>query len=57
MKIIADTHTHTIACGHVYSTLSENVVQAKARGLKYICHTEPACKTSGGPDLAYTFRR
>ena len=33
MKIIADIHTHTIASGHAYSTLKENIEQASLVGL------------------------
>lgn len=40
MKIIADTHTHTIASGDAHSTLLENIYAAKAQGLKFLCVTE-----------------
>lgn len=40
MKIIADTHTHTIVSGDAHSTLLENIQAAGARGLKYLCVTE-----------------
>lgn len=33
MKILFDLHTHTIASGHAYSTLKENIEEAKAKGL------------------------
>ena len=36
MKIIADIHTHTIASGHAYSTLKENIDQASFVGLDYL---------------------
>ena len=32
MKIIADTHTHTVASGHAYSTITENARAARERG-------------------------
>ena len=35
MKIIADIHTHTSASGHAYSTLKENIEQAKLTGLEF----------------------
>ena len=38
-KVAVDTHTHTILSGHAFSTLSENVAAAKARGLYGICLT------------------
>lgn len=40
MKIIADTHTHTIACSHAYSTVGENALAARERGLTAIAMTE-----------------
>lgn len=40
MKIIADTHTHTIVSGDAHSTILENVMACKARGLQYLCLTE-----------------
>ena len=36
MKIIADIHTHTIASGHAYSTLKENIEQASLVGLDFL---------------------
>lgn len=42
MNIIADCHTHTILSGHAYSTLTENVEEAKSCGLKIIASTDHA---------------
>ena len=42
IKIVGDTHTHTVACDHAYSTLSENAAQAKKLGHRFICVTEHA---------------
>ena len=36
MKIVADIHTHTIASGHAYSTVKENIEQALCAGLEYL---------------------
>lgn len=33
MRFIMDLHTHTVASGHAYSTLKENLEQAGLRGL------------------------
>ncbi|SQI42754.1 Probable phosphatase YcdX [Leminorella richardii] len=33
MRFIMDLHTHTVASGHAYSTLKENLEQARLRGL------------------------
>lgn len=38
--ILADMHTHTIASGHAYSTVKENIDAAKAAGLKYLAITD-----------------
>lgn len=40
MKIIADTHTHTIVSSDAFSTLYENVQAAKKRGMAHLCVTE-----------------
>lgn len=50
MKFIADTHTHTLVCGHAYSTLEENIRAAKRAGLKFLCYTEHAPKLLGAPE-------
>lgn len=49
MNIIADTHTHTSACQHAYSTLIENVTYAKKIGLKAIANTEHGPTIPGAP--------
>ena len=36
MKAIMDLHTHTLAAGHAYSTLLENIDAALAMGLQYL---------------------
>ena len=36
MKDILDVHTHTIASGHAYSTVSEVISAAKAKGLELV---------------------
>jgi len=40
MKFIADTHCHTVASSHAYSTILENVAEAKKKDLKYIAITD-----------------
>lgn len=35
MKFLLDVHTHTTASGHAYSSLQENVLAAKEKGLLY----------------------
>lgn len=52
MHPVADTHTHTIASGHAYSTLADMARAAAEKGLKAIAITDhgPAM-----PDGAYVF--
>jgi putative hydrolase len=40
MRLLADLHTHTMASGHAYSTLTENVRAARAYGLELIAITD-----------------
>lgn len=42
MRILVDTHSHTIASGHAYSTLSEMARAAGSRGLQALAITEHA---------------
>jgi putative hydrolase len=48
MKLIFDGHTHTVASGHAYSTILENVKYAKKKGLKIIAITDHAHGMPGG---------
>ncbi|MDO5689320.1 MAG: phosphatase [Tissierellia bacterium] len=34
MKNLVDLHCHTLSCGHAYSTIGENIQEAKKKGLK-----------------------
>ena len=34
MKALMDLHTHTISSGHAYSTLKENIEEAREKGAK-----------------------
>ncbi len=49
MKLIADLHTHTMVSHHAYSTLRENCILAKEKGLSVIATTDHAY---GAPDSA-----
>ncbi len=49
MQIEVDTHTHTIASGHAYSTIIENAKAAKQQGLKILCTTDHAELMPGAP--------
>lgn len=50
MKILVDTHTHTNASAHAYSSLEENVRHAKKIGLEAIAMTNHA---PGMPDAPH----
>ncbi len=41
-KYCLDTHTHTLASGHAYSTINEMVEAAKSKGLSLLAITEHA---------------
>lgn len=47
MKFLIDTHTHTLASGHAYSTISEMVQAASEKGLKMLAITEHATAMPG----------
>ena len=53
MKIIADTHAHTLASGHAYSTIREMAAAARKRGLKALALTEHAPEMPGTCGLFY----
>ncbi|ADL11863.1 phosphatase [Acetohalobium arabaticum] len=55
MEIIADLHTHTIACGHAYSTLEEMVRGAKEKGLELLATTDHGPCMPGGCHLYYFY--
>ncbi len=49
MEFKVDTHTHTYASGHAYSTLIENAKSAKQNGLDMFCTTDHAESMPGAP--------
>lgn len=53
MKPLCDLHTHTVASGHAYSTLLENVHMAAMRGLKVYGHSDHARLMPGTTDEIY----
>lgn len=53
MKYILDTHTHTIASGHAYSTIDEMIQAAAEKKLELIGITEHAPKMPGGCQEIY----
>lgn len=53
MEFLLDTHTHTMASGHAYSTIIENAKEASKKGLKLICMTDHGPKMPGGTHIFY----
>ena len=54
MRIIADTHCHTIASTHAYSTWMENIHAAKGEaGLSYLAITDHGLTMPGSPGRWY----
>lgn len=53
MKFLLDSHTHTIASGHAYSTILENARAAADRGLALLCVTDHAPGMPGAPHRFY----
>ena len=53
MNIIADLHTHTNACTHAYSTITEMVKAAADKGLYAIAITDHGRAMEGAPGAYY----
>lgn len=53
MKYKVDLHTHTIASGHAYTTLMENVEECASKGIKILGVSDHAPKMPGGPHEFY----
>ena len=46
---VLDAHTHTLDCGHAYSTLTELINEAAKKNLEMICLTEHGPELPGAP--------
>lgn len=53
MKLVVDTHTHTIASGHAYSTLIENCKAASENGIELLGMTDHGPTMPGGAHSFY----
>lgn len=53
MKYVLDTHTHTLASGHAYSTIKEMAEAAAEKGLELIAITEHAPMMPGSCNQIY----
>lgn len=47
MKIVLDTHTHTLVSGHAYNTIREMAAMAKEKGLEALAITDHAPNMPG----------
>jgi putative hydrolase len=53
MKLLVDLHTHTLASGHAYSTITENAQSAARRGLELLGITDHGPSLPGAPLPSY----
>lgn len=53
IRDVLDTHTHTLASGHAYSTLRENLAMAAKKGLELLAVTEHAPRMTGSCQTIY----
>ena len=53
MKLLMDTHTHSVASGHAYSTVDENLRWAAEKGLELVALTDHAPGMKGTTGHAY----
>ena len=51
MEILVDLHTHTVASGHAYRTITENALAASRKGLKLLGMTDHGPSMLGAPTL------
>lgn len=56
MKIVADLHTHTIRCGHAYSSLYEMAEGAHRNGISIMATTDHGPNMPGASDLTFFSR-
>ncbi len=52
-KSVAETHCHTVASSHAYSTILENISYAKRRGMCAVAITEHCPQMPDGPYIWY----
>lgn len=53
MRLLADLHTHTVASGHAFSTVTELATAAAGKGLELIAFTDHGPSVPGGAHLWY----
>lgn len=55
MRTLIDLHCHTVSSGHAYSTVKENIEEAKAKGLKYLGISDHGPMMPGGPHIYHFY--
>lgn len=55
MRIIADTHTHTLVSGDAFSTITENIMAAKKAGLQLLAITDHTPSSPSAPSPLYFY--
>jgi putative hydrolase len=53
MNYVIDTHTHSIASGHAYNTLFENIKEASENGIEVLASTDHGPKMPGAGHIFY----
>lgn len=53
MRLVADLHTHTLRCGHAYSSLREMAEGARRNGIKIMATTDHGPNMPGASGLEY----
>jgi putative hydrolase len=53
MRLVVDTHTHTIASGHAYSTIQEMAKGAADNGIEMMAVTDHGPELPGAPGFLY----
>jgi putative hydrolase len=51
LRIVVDSHTHTISSGHAYSTVQEMAREASGNGLEMFAVTDHGPSMMGAPCL------
>jgi putative hydrolase len=55
LKLVVDTHTHTVSSGHAYSTIQENAREASLKGIEMIAITDHGPSMLGAPCLIHFY--
>jgi putative hydrolase len=53
LNLVEDTHTHTLASGHAYSTIIENAREAGMNGMEAIAMTDHGPAMPGAASLLH----